>query len=140
MSERMLKMNKTEIKRQITLFDRSTCTEQEYRDFLVTSYGLMKDCGNYFAPDEDINSLELAHLVPEVPETVLAIYVGINDAACNKGLVTPLLPQHGHNNVFAFDPQVYLVGVPFRQELSMPRRCFLVLSRQIPHGILTGHM
>jgi hypothetical protein len=62
---------------------------------------------NYFAPDEDINSLELAHLIPEVPETMLAIYVGINDAVCNKGLVTPLLPQHGHNNVFVFDPQIY---------------------------------
>jgi len=100
-------MNKTKMKREIAVFERSTCTEQEYRDFLVTSYGLMKDCGNYFAPDEDINSLELAHLIPEVPETVLAIYVGINDAACNKGLVTPLLPQHGHNNVFVFDPQIY---------------------------------
>lgn len=30
--------------------------------------------------------LELAHLIPEIPET---IYVGINDAVCNKGLVTP---------------------------------------------------
>ena len=89
-------MNKTQIKRQITLFDRSSCTEEDYRNFLVTSYSLMR---NYFAPDEDINSLELAHLIPEVPETMLAIYVGINDAVCNKGLVTSLLPQHGHNNV-----------------------------------------
>ena len=48
--------------------------------------------------------------MPEVPETALAIYVGINDAACNKGLVAPLLPQHGHNNVFVFDPQVYSGG------------------------------
>lgn len=100
-------MNKTEIKRQITIFDRSSCTDQQYRDFLTTSYNLMDACGNYFSPDENINSLELAHLVPEVPETVLAIYVGINDAVCNKGLVTPLLPQHGHNNVFVFDPQIY---------------------------------
>jgi len=97
-------MNKTQIKRQITLFDRSSCTKEDYRNFLVTSYSLMR---NYFAPDEDINSLELAHLIPEVPETMLAIYVGINDAVCNKGLVTPLLPQHGHNNVFVFDPQIY---------------------------------
>ena len=103
-------MNKTEIKRQITIFDRSSCSEQEYRDFLITSYGLMADCGYYFTPDEDINSLELAHLIPEVPETAIAIYVGINDAVCNKGLVTALLPQHGHNNVFVFDSQVYSGG------------------------------
>ena len=100
-------MNKTGIERQITIFDRSACTEKEYRDFLIASYGLISSCANYFAPDENINSLELAHLIPEVPETVLAIYVGINDAVCNKALVTPLLPQHGHNNVFVFDPHVY---------------------------------
>ena len=28
-------MNKTNIKRQITVFDRSACSEQEYRDFWV---------------------------------------------------------------------------------------------------------
>ncbi|HBG25639.1 MAG: hypothetical protein A2Y10_15995 [Planctomycetes bacterium GWF2_41_51] len=67
----------------------------------------MKQYCQYFSPDEDINSLELAHLIPYVKETVLAIYVGINDAVCNKGLVTPLLPQHGHNNVFVFDNQIY---------------------------------
>jgi len=100
-------MTKTEIKRQITIFDRSSCSEQEYRNFLIASYGFIKDCGNYLTSDETINSLELAHLIPEVLETVLAIYVGINDAVCNKGLVTPLLPQHGHNNVFVFDPQLY---------------------------------
>ena len=33
----------------------------------------------YITPDEDINSLELAHLIL-YPETVIAIYVGINDA------------------------------------------------------------
>ncbi|HBG27707.1 MAG: hypothetical protein A2Y10_10110 [Planctomycetes bacterium GWF2_41_51] len=100
-------MNTSEIKRQITIFDSASCTEHEYREFLTKSYGHLKECGNYFASDEDINSLELAHLIPEVPETVLAIYVGINDAVCNKGLVTPLLPQHGHNNVFVFDSQTY---------------------------------
>jgi hypothetical protein len=100
-------MVKTDLKRNITVFDRSSCTEQEYRDFLTVAYRLLEECGRYLAPDEDINSLELAHLIPEVPETVLAIYVGINDAVCNKGLVTPLLPRHGHNNVFVFDPQVY---------------------------------
>lgn len=65
--------NKMEIKRQINVFDRSSCTETEYRDFLTTSYNLMSECVNYMAPDEDINSLELTHLIPEVPETVLAI-------------------------------------------------------------------
>jgi len=67
----------------------------------------MAQAPQYLTPDEDINALELAHLIPEIPETVLAIYVGINDAVCNKGLVTPFLVRHGHNNVFAFDPQVY---------------------------------
>jgi hypothetical protein len=100
-------VSKTEIKREINLFQRLSCTKQQYIDFLTQSYHLMEACGNYFAPEEDINSLELAHLIPEVPETALAIYVGINDAVCNKGLVTPLLPQHGHNNVFVFDSQVY---------------------------------
>ena len=103
-------MTKTDIKRQITIFDRSVCTEQEYRDFLIASYDLMKDSGNYLTPDEDINCLELAHLIPEVPETTLAIYVGINDAVCNKGLVTAILPQHGHNNVFVFDSQIFSGG------------------------------
>ena len=103
-------MTKIEMKRQISIFDQSACTEKEYRDFLITSFGLIKGCGNYLAPDEDINVLELAHLIPEIPETVLAIYVGINDAVCNKGLVTPFLVRHGHNNVFAFDPQIYAGG------------------------------
>ena len=100
-------MSETEIKKQINIFDRASCTELEYQNFLIESYNLIKNCGNYLASDENINSLELAHLILEVPETVLAIYVGINDAVCNKGLVTPLLPQHGHNNVFVFDSQVY---------------------------------
>jgi hypothetical protein len=93
--------------RKISIPRRSELSQEQYIDFLQSSYGLMKICRNYFAPDEDINSLELAHLIPEIPETVLAIYVGINDAVCNKGLVTPLLPQHGHNNVFVFDSHVY---------------------------------
>ena len=95
------------IKREINVIERLSCTKQQYMDFLTKSYLLMEKCGNYFALSEDINSLELAHLIPEVPETALAIYVGINDAVCNKGLVTPLLPQHGHNNVFVFDSQTY---------------------------------
>ncbi len=103
-------MNDTTIKRSLNVIERSACTEKQYRDFLINSYELMKACGQYLAPDEDINSLELAHLIPEVVETALAIYVGINNAVCNKGLVTPLLPMHGHNNVFVFDPQVYTGG------------------------------
>jgi len=103
-------MDKLNIKRAFDIPGRSPCTENQYSDFLKQSYKLMADCHYYFTPDEDINSLELAHLIPEVPETALAIYVGINDAACNKGLVTKLLPQHGHNNVFVFDSQVYSGG------------------------------
>jgi hypothetical protein len=85
-------------------------SRQQYVDFLIKAYNLMKEIPSYLAPAEDINCLELAHLIPSVPETVLAIYVGINDAVCNKGLVSPLLPRHGHNNVFVFDPQVYPGG------------------------------
>lgn len=81
--------------------------KQEYISFLQESYRLMKRYCQYFSADENIDSLELAHLIPYVKETVLAIYVGINDAVCNKGLVTQLLPQHGHNNVFVFDNQIY---------------------------------
>jgi hypothetical protein len=83
---------------------------KEYEAFLAKAFGLMAQAPHYLTPDDDINVLELAHLIPEIPETVLAIYVGINDAVCNKGLVTPFLVRHGHNNVFAFDPQVYAGG------------------------------
>ncbi|MGD9110607.1 MAG: hypothetical protein PVG93_06665, partial [Phycisphaerales bacterium] len=100
----------TELKRDLNIPAGSNTTEQQYKEFLTVSYELMKQTGQYFAPSEDINSLELAHLIPPVAETVLAIYVGINDAVCNKGLVTPLLPRHGHNNVFVFDSQVYSGG------------------------------
>lgn len=103
-------MSKKQINREINMTERLSCTKGQYMNFLERSYDLMKSCGNYFTPDEDINSLELAHLIPEVPETVLAIYVGINDAVCNKGLVTELLLQHGHNNVFVFDSKVFSGG------------------------------
>lgn len=43
---------------------------------------------------EDINNLELAHLYPPADETVLAVYTRINDAVCNKALVTPFLIRH----------------------------------------------
>lgn len=103
-------MSKKSLKRTINVFDGLSCSKEEYVQFLEKSYDLMAECKTYFAQDEDINSLELAHLIPFVPETALAIYVGINDAVCNKGLVTALLPQHGHNNVFVFDPQIYSGG------------------------------
>lgn len=83
---------------------------EEYVEFLVKAYELMKAIPSYLAPEEDINCLELAHLIPTVAETVLAIYMGINDAVCNKGLVSPILTRHGHNNVFVFDSQVYSGG------------------------------
>lgn len=96
-----------DLKREINIIEGTKLGVDDYKKFLQMSYGLIKECGYYIAPQEDINCLELAHLIPQVDETVLAIYIGINDAVCNKGLVTPLLPQHGHNNVFVFDPQVF---------------------------------
>lgn len=93
--------------RKIQIPKGSQLSEQEYEDFLEKSYLLLSECPQYFAQGEDINSLELAHLIPSVPETILAIYVGINDAVCNKGLVTPFLIRHGHNNVFVFDHEVF---------------------------------
>jgi len=98
---------KTDLKREITINERSSMTKEEYTSFLQASYKLLAENGNYFTPDEDINCLELAHLIPDVNETVIAIYVGINDACCNKGLVSPFLIRHGHNNVFVFDSGVY---------------------------------
>ena len=103
-------MNRFTLKRKIKVFNRSSLSVQEYQEFLAKAFGLMAQTPQYFAPQDDINVLELAHLIPEVPETVLAIYVGINDAVCNKGLVTPFLVRHGHNNVFVFDQQIYSGG------------------------------
>ena len=99
-----------QLKREIKVPAGSDMNPQDYLEFLKNSYQLMRSYCQYFSPDEDINSLELAHLIPYVKETVLAIYVGINDAVCNKGLVTLLLPQHGHNNVFVFDNHIYSGG------------------------------
>ena len=100
-------MNKLQLKRKINVFDRCSLSVKEYQEFLVKAFGLMAQVPQYLTPDDDVNVIELAHLIPEIPETVLAIYVGINDAVCNKGLVTPFLVRHGHNNVFAFDPQIH---------------------------------
>lgn len=88
----------------------ASLSKQQYQEFLQTAWQLISGCPQYFAEAETINSLELAHLIPQVPETVIAIYVGINDAVCNKGLVSPFLVRHGHNNVFVFDPHEYSGG------------------------------
>lgn len=95
------------LKRKIQVPAGSKLSEQEYEAFLGESYLLMSKFPQYFAAGEDINSLELAHLIPGVAETTVAIYVGINDAVCNKGLVAPFLLRHGHNNVFVFDPEFF---------------------------------
>ena len=100
----------TDIKRQLQIPKGSSVQADEYRDFLKESYSYLSQFANYLPASEDINALELAHLIPSVKETMLAIYLGINDAVCNKGLVTALLPQHGHNNVFVFEPQIYSGG------------------------------
>ena len=96
-----------ELLRNIIVPSGSSMSQQEYKDFLGNVYDLMSRSSQYFTPDEGINSLELAHFIPEVNETVIAIYVGINDAVCNKGLVSPFLIRHGHNNVFVFDSQIF---------------------------------
>lgn len=93
--------------RKMIIPEKATRTEQEYREFLDTAFHLISAVPGYLAPGEGIDALELAHLIPAVPEALIAIYVGINDAVCNKGLVSPFLVRHGHNNVFAFDPQIY---------------------------------
>ncbi|MBI2843185.1 MAG: hypothetical protein HYX78_07270 [Armatimonadetes bacterium] len=85
----------------------STMTVEQYSEFLAEAFTLMQRCPQYASAEEDVDCLELAHLLPAVPETVLAVYLGINDAVCNKGLVAPFLVRHGHNNVFVFDPDVY---------------------------------
>ena len=99
-----------EITRKIVVPELSTLKEQDYKDFLQEAYRLMAQCPLYFAPSEDINSIELSHLLPSVPETLIAIYVALNDSTCNKALVSPFLIRHGHNNVFALDPEIYPGG------------------------------
>jgi len=106
----VMKMIDLELKREIKIPAGSKLTIPYYEKFLKNSAKILSEFPQYFAASEDINSLEIAHLLPEVDETVIAIYIGINDAVCNKGLVTPFLPRHGHNNVFVYDPQVYAGG------------------------------
>lgn len=99
-----------EINRAINPPAGSAMTVDDYRKFLIESYQLFEQFSQYFAQGEDINCLELAHLIPDVAETVIAIYLGINDAVCNKGLVAPFLVRHGHNNVFVFDNKHFTGG------------------------------
>ncbi|MFA5105150.1 MAG: hypothetical protein WC527_08250 [Candidatus Margulisiibacteriota bacterium] len=84
----------------------STVTKHEYRQFLIDAYCAMAQF-RVFAPSQGVDALELAHLIPRVHETMIAIYVGINKDVCHKGFVSPALVRHGHNNVYAFDPQVF---------------------------------
>lgn len=102
-------MNNT-LLRDITLPKDVSLTKSDYIAFLQTAFSLMMQFPVYIAYGEDINSLELAHIIPPVPETVIAIYVGINDAICNKALVAPFLVRHAHKNVFVFDPNDFSGG------------------------------
>ena len=97
----------SELKRKISVPDGSGLTGDEYLNFLKEACNLIKQHRLYFAPIEDVNDLELAHLLPNVKESIIAVYVGINDAVCNKGLVSPFLVRHAHNNVFVFDSQIF---------------------------------
>ena len=103
-------MDSRELQNKLEIPAGSSLNEEDYLRFLQTSYDLLRRYPQYLSGNEDINSLELAHLLVRVPETVLAVYIGINDAVCNKGLVTPFLPRHAHNNVFVFDPCIYPGG------------------------------
>lgn len=95
------------VRRAIRVPEGSPVKAGGYLRFLREAHSLLRGFPQYMPAAEDINALELAHLLPSVPETVIAVYVGINDAVCNKGLVAPFLVRHAHNNVFAFDPGVY---------------------------------
>lgn len=100
-------MKTFETKIKIEVPKSSNLLEEDYVRFLQTSLDLLKEHPIYLNANEGVEVLELAHLLPKVSETMLAIYIGINDAVCNKGLVTPFLPRHSHNNVFVFDSNVY---------------------------------
>lgn len=85
----------------------SSLTAAKYETFLKTALNLFLEHKLYIPQSEGLHALELAHLYPWVPETMVALYVAINDAVCNKAIVSPFLVRHGHNNVFVFDPGVY---------------------------------
>ena len=104
-------MDKNELMTRFEIPAGSSLGAEDYYLFLESSYNLLKRHSQYLSDTEDMDSLELAHLLVKIPETVLAVYIGINDAVCNKGLVTPFLPRHAHNNVFVFDPQMYPGGL-----------------------------
>ena len=99
-----------ELSRSLNIPSGSALKQEQYEIFLAEAYRLMAGIPLYLAPDENIDAIELAHMIPSIPETVIALYVGINDAVCNKGLVTPFLIRHGHSNVYAFDPEVWSGG------------------------------
>jgi hypothetical protein len=97
-------------RRKIVVPKGSKLSPAEYLNFLREAYLLLRRHAQYLSAAEGLEALELAHVIPAISETVLAIYVGINDAVCNKGLVAPFLLRHAHNNVFVFDPAVYAGG------------------------------
>ena len=100
-------MNHNTWKENIVIPSSSALSKDDYIEFLNNSFSLLSQYPQYLSSNEGVEVLELAHLFPRVPETLLTIYIGINDAVCNKGLVTPFLPRHAHNNVFAFDSNVF---------------------------------
>ena len=85
----------------------SSLSKDDYYKFLKSSYNLFRDYPQYLSETENIHVLELSHLLPMISETLLSIYIGINDVVCNKGLITPFLPRHAHNNVFVFDQEIF---------------------------------
>lgn len=96
--------------RSLTSPEGSQLTNSDYRAFIEDAWELISRHPHYAAADEGIDTIELAHIIPDVPETVIALYVGINDAVCNKALVTPFLVRHAHKNVFVFDPDSFAGG------------------------------
>ena len=100
-------MNSSKIIDSIFVPGKSSLTREDYLSFLEKSYHLFKKYPQYLSENEGMETIEMAHLIPKVPETIVSIYIGINDAVCNKGLIAPILPRHAHNNVFVFDPNVF---------------------------------
>ena len=72
-----MKKIENQINRKIKVPTASDISQQKYFDYLQESYRLMSHHKQYFPVTEDINSLELAYLIPEVPGTMLAIFVRI---------------------------------------------------------------